>query len=107
MLSDEARKGYEFFRQKVVAGGKLKITNQNEYTDRRAIYAEIGFETKRTDIVLSNEFLSDLGATSEYQAAVDLKARGVEFIQPPKKETWGEHAVVKVSEGNMVVIGTA
>jgi len=32
-----------------------------------------------------------------------LKARGVEFTQPPKKEHWGEYAVFKDSEGNAVV----
>jgi len=37
----------------------------------------------------------------------ELKAKGVEFTQPPKKEPWGEHAILKDSEGNLVVIGTA
>jgi predicted enzyme related to lactoylglutathione lyase len=37
----------------------------------------------------------------------ELKARGVEFTQPPKKETWGEHAIFKDSEGNLLVFGTA
>jgi len=33
----------------------------------------------------------------------ELRGRGVEFTQPPKKEHWGEHAVFKDSEGNLVV----
>lgn len=37
----------------------------------------------------------------------ELKAKGVEFTQPPKKESWGEHAILKDSEGNLVLIGTA
>ncbi|MCI0355447.1 MAG: VOC family protein [Acidobacteria bacterium] len=36
-----------------------------------------------------------------------LKAKGVEFTQPPKKERWGEHAILKDSEGNLIVFGTA
>jgi predicted enzyme related to lactoylglutathione lyase len=36
----------------------------------------------------------------------DLKAKGVEFTQPPKKEPWGEHAIFKDSEGNRVLFGT-
>jgi predicted enzyme related to lactoylglutathione lyase len=36
----------------------------------------------------------------------DLKTRGVEFTQPPKKEPWGEHAIFKDSEGNLVLFGT-
>ena len=35
----------------------------------------------------------------------ELKAKGVEFQQPPKKEHWGEHAILKDSEGNLVLIG--
>jgi predicted enzyme related to lactoylglutathione lyase len=37
----------------------------------------------------------------------ELKAKGVEFVQPPKKEPWGEHAILKDSEGNLVLFGTA
>src|SRR4051794_17537597 len=29
----------------------------------------------------------------------DLRSRGVEFTQPPKKEHWGEHAMFKDTEG--------
>lgn len=36
----------------------------------------------------------------------ELKAKGVEFTQPPKKEHWGEHAILKDSEGNLVLVGT-
>src|SRR5689334_6073890 len=31
----------------------------------------------------------------------ELRAKGVEFTQPPKKEHWGEHAIFKDSEGNL------
>jgi predicted enzyme related to lactoylglutathione lyase len=37
----------------------------------------------------------------------ELQAKGVEFTQPPKKEPWGEHAILKDSEGNLIVLGTA
>ena len=33
----------------------------------------------------------------------ELRSRGVEFTQPPKKEHWGEHAIFKDSEGNLVL----
>jgi predicted enzyme related to lactoylglutathione lyase len=36
----------------------------------------------------------------------ELRGRGVQFAQPPKKEPWGEHAVLKDSEGNVLVIGS-
>ncbi len=44
----------------------------------------------------------DVQATYE-----ELKAKGVEFTQPPKKEHWGEHAILKDSEGNLVLFGSA
>jgi predicted enzyme related to lactoylglutathione lyase len=34
----------------------------------------------------------------------ELKARGVEFADPPKKEQWGTYAIFKDSEGNSFVL---
>lgn len=36
----------------------------------------------------------------------ELSERGVEFAQPPKKESWGTSAVFKDIDGNSFVIGT-
>ncbi len=36
----------------------------------------------------------------------ELKSRGVEFTQEPKKEPWGSFAQFKDSEGNTFVLGT-
>jgi predicted enzyme related to lactoylglutathione lyase len=36
-----------------------------------------------------------------------LSERGVEFAQPPKKETWGTSAIFKDADGNTFVIGTS
>jgi predicted enzyme related to lactoylglutathione lyase len=33
----------------------------------------------------------------------ELRERGVEFVQPPKKEHWGESATFKDSEGNLIL----
>jgi predicted enzyme related to lactoylglutathione lyase len=35
-----------------------------------------------------------------------LKARGVEFLAPPKKEPWGTSVMLKDSEGNRLHIGS-
>lgn len=35
----------------------------------------------------------------------ELKKRGVEFENPPKKEHWGSYAIFKDSEGNSFVLG--
>jgi predicted enzyme related to lactoylglutathione lyase len=37
----------------------------------------------------------------------ELRARGVEFDNPPKKESWGMFTLFKDSEGNQFVLGTA
>lgn len=40
----------------------------------------------------------------DVQATYDeLRRRGVEFTQPPKKEQWGEHAIFTDSEGNSII----
>jgi predicted enzyme related to lactoylglutathione lyase len=36
-----------------------------------------------------------------------LKAKGVAFVQPPKKEPWGESAMFHDSEGNLILFGTS
>lgn len=36
----------------------------------------------------------------------ELTARGVEFHQPPKKESWGTSAMFRDSEGNEFVLST-
>jgi len=35
----------------------------------------------------------------------ELSERGVEFVQPPKKESWGTSAVFKDPDGNSFIIG--
>ena len=35
----------------------------------------------------------------------ELMERGVEFVQPPKKESWGTSAIFKDAEANSLVIG--
>jgi len=35
----------------------------------------------------------------------ELVARGVEFVQPPKRESWGTSAIFKDPDGNSFVMG--
>ncbi len=46
-------------------------------------------------------------AANVQKAYEELKGRGVEFEQPPTKQAWGEFAMLKDSEGNLVMMGTA
>jgi predicted enzyme related to lactoylglutathione lyase len=36
----------------------------------------------------------------------ELAKKGVEFVQPPKKAQWGESAILRDPEGNLVLLGT-
>jgi predicted enzyme related to lactoylglutathione lyase len=38
--------------------------------------------------------------------ARELQAKGVEFVMPPKKESWGTSAIFKDGDGNRFVLGT-
>lgn len=40
------------------------------------------------------------------KAYEQMKAKGVEFAQPPKKESWGTSAIFKDVDGNQFVLGT-
>ena len=35
-----------------------------------------------------------------------MQERGVEFLEPPKKQPWGEYAVFKDPDGNQFVLGS-
>jgi predicted enzyme related to lactoylglutathione lyase len=37
----------------------------------------------------------------------ELRAKGVEFAKPPKRESWGVSAIVKDSEGNQIVLSSS
>jgi predicted enzyme related to lactoylglutathione lyase len=37
----------------------------------------------------------------------ELRGKGVEFTQPPKKEHWGEYATFKDTEGNLILFSKA
>jgi len=36
-----------------------------------------------------------------------LSAKGVEFMKPPKSESWGVSAIMKDSEGNQIVLSSS
>jgi predicted enzyme related to lactoylglutathione lyase len=46
------------------------------------------------------------GVSDVEEAYAQLSAAGVEFAQPPKKESWGTSAVFKDVDGNSFVLGS-
>ena len=101
----DQQRALEFYTQKV----GLKVFTDQTHGPMRWI--ELRVPGAETMVVLFQQpehvpgpmpavaFIADnVPATYE-----ELKGRGVEFTQPPKKEHWGEHAIFKDSEGNLIL----
>jgi len=104
-VQDQAR-ALEFYTKKL---GLTVFTDQPNGPER---WIELKVNGGETKLVLQKQEKSN-DASPGVVFVVDnvkatyeeLKAKGVEFTQPPKKESWGEHAILKDSEGNLVLIG--
>src|SRR5437773_2506675 len=103
-VKDQTR-ALEFYTNKV----GLKVFTDQTMGEMRWIELQIpGAETR---LVLHHKPDFTPGAepavafvADQVQATYEqLKAKGVEFTQPPKKEHWGEYAVFKDSEGNQIL----
>ena len=69
--------------------------------DTRVVLFTAEGDEKRIGTFMNMSFTcDDLKKTYE-----ELKKRGVEFENPPKKEHWGSYAIFKDSEGNSFVLG--
>ncbi len=107
-VQDQSR-ALEFYTKKL----GLKIFTDQPMGDARWI--ELKVNGAETMLVLFEQRNHTPGQTPGVVFVADnvqatyqeLRAKGVEFTQPPKKESWGEHAILKDSEGNLVLIGTA
>jgi predicted enzyme related to lactoylglutathione lyase len=107
-VKDQAR-ALEFYTKKL---GFRVFTDQTMGGNRWIELQIPGAETK----VVLHRHDADAGegmpalalAADNVQATYDeLRAKGVEFTQPPKKEHWGEYAILKDSEGNLVLFAKA
>ena len=103
-VTDQSR-ALEFYTKKV----GLKVFTDQTIGNTRWIELQIpGAETK---LVLDpkpghvpNGHPAVAFVTDDVEATYDeLRSRGVEFTQAPKKEHWGEHAIFTDSEGNWVL----
>lgn len=107
-VQDEAR-ALDFYTKKL----GLKVFTDQTMGDSRWIELQVpGAETL---LVLKKQADHEPGkmpalvfVADNVQSTYDeLKGKGVEFAQPPKKAPWGEHAIFKDSEGNLLLFGTA
>ena len=109
-VSDQDR-ALAFYTQKL---GFTVVTDQPMGPDARWIELRIpGAETglviakpmmpeNRVGVFMSMSFVAD-DVQKTYE---ELSARGVEFRQPPKTESWGTSAVFADPDGNTFVLGT-
>ena len=107
----DQQRALEFYTQKL---GFTIITDQPFGEGQRWI--ELGIPGAETRVVL---FTADVhkdrigtfqnivfGSENVEKTYSELAGRGVEFLQPPKKEPWGTSSVFKDSEGNQFVLSS-
>jgi predicted enzyme related to lactoylglutathione lyase len=68
--------------------------------ETRVVVFTAGGEEKRIGTFMNMSYSCD----DIDKTYTELKARGVEFDGPPKKEPWGTYAIFKDSEGNRFVV---
>jgi len=66
-----------------------------------SLFTPPGHEDRVGTFVPLSLWADDVDGTYE-----TLKARGVEFLAPPKKEPWGTSVILKDSEGNRLHVGS-
>jgi predicted enzyme related to lactoylglutathione lyase len=66
-----------------------------------ALFTPDGHEDRVGSFVNTSWEVDNIERTYE-----ELLARGVEFVGPPQKQSWGTFAILKDSEGNQIVLGT-
>jgi catechol 2,3-dioxygenase-like lactoylglutathione lyase family enzyme len=101
----------EFYTKKL---GFIILTDQ-PFSDKQR-WIELGIPGAQTGLVLFNpdghqdrigsftglSFLCD----DVPQTYEQLKSRGVDFVQPPKVESWGTSAIFKDLDGNQFVLSS-
>jgi predicted enzyme related to lactoylglutathione lyase len=65
-----------------------------------ALFTPDGHEDRVGTFVNTSWEVDNIDKTYE-----ELQARGVEFVGPPQKQSWGTFAILKDSEGNQIVLG--
>jgi predicted enzyme related to lactoylglutathione lyase len=91
VLTDQFFDGKQRWIELSIPGAKTGVTlfTPNGYEDRIGTFSGISFEC------------DDVQRTHD-----DLAAKGVEFVKPPKTETWGTSAIFKDCDGNQFVLSS-
>jgi predicted enzyme related to lactoylglutathione lyase len=109
-VSDQDR-ALEFYTKKL----GLRVITDSPFNDRQR-WIELGIPRAETRLVLFTAPGQDglIGglmnvtfcAEDVEATAQEMKARGVEFVQEPRKADWGMSAIFKDPDGNQFVLST-
>ena len=93
----------------------LRVITDTPFNDSQR-WIELGIPRAETKLVLFTApeqekmiggFMNVAFMADDVEAAArDMKARGVEFVQEPKKADWGTSAIFKDPDGNQFVLST-
>jgi catechol 2,3-dioxygenase-like lactoylglutathione lyase family enzyme len=93
----------------------FRVISDSPFDDRQR-WIELGIPRAETRLVLFTVpgqedliggFMSVAFAANDVEAtAKELEARGVTFVQEPRKADWGTSAIFKDPDGNRFVLGT-
>jgi predicted enzyme related to lactoylglutathione lyase len=108
-VSDQDR-ALAFYTEKL---GFKVLTDQQFDEKQRWIELQIGNSTTGVALFTPDVHADRVGTFSGFSFKCDnvektyeeLIARGVEFVQPPKRESWGTSALFKDPDGNVFVMG--
>ncbi|HET7535676.1 MAG TPA: VOC family protein [Candidatus Didemnitutus sp.] len=108
----DQNRALDFYTEKL---GFTIMTDQPFNEKQRWIELRIPKAETRVVLFTPDEHVDRVGtftgisyATDDVEATyAELKAKGVKFDGPPKKESWGTFVILEDSEGNKFVLGTA
>ena len=91
----------------------FKVATDQPFDDKQR-WIELKIPGAETEVVLFSSdgmkaggfFNGAFTADNIQKTYEELKARGVEFVQPPKAEPWGTSSIFKDSEGNSFVLSS-
>ena len=103
----DQQRGVEFWTKQV----GFEVVSDQPFDDKQR-WIELAVPGAETRLVLFNMggepgFQSFTFAANDVQKTYEeMSGRGVEFVQPPKTESWGTSAIFKDADGNQFVLSS-
>jgi predicted enzyme related to lactoylglutathione lyase len=105
----DQKRALEFYTKRL---GLTVFTDQPMGEGQRWIELKIGSAQTKLVLFTADDYKDMIGKSVAFSLNVDdldktyaeLREKGVEFIDPPKREPWGAYATFRDSEGNKLII---